>query len=418
MMPHSRNNASARAWVSPATRAWRLPRHSPFGPVVLIGLVFVVIAQTATHSLFLQWMPSTTAAQTVGHHLLVQQRPCGTRHLPATPRRNGRESRNSRTVMHAGDKLFTVLAIGAAGSGKSETCNTILGKASFEVSAGMAAATQETSFDTLEEGTTTYRVFDSAGFLDASTSLADIDKRLTPVAAISDSGVDAFLLLFPCGRWGLENNEIYKLFKEKFGQAALRHTVMVFSKCGQIKDEELVREMKQVVPKVLEDVGMLEETGKPPVIAVGELTEERRLDDQKRLLSMVKALSVENNGTQFDDSPIFKQYQATRQDQEMKIKKLPESIRDLMFPILQRVRTGQVTENLLVQKLEEAEYVEAIDDPARRDKERRSLAQELRTIQLSGFGELVANKLGGFVKDSASSVLKDLNIELPGDLLR
>jgi len=353
-----------------------------------------------------------TTTQTVGHHSLTQQRPGGTRLFPAAPPRN-RKSMKPRTIMHAEDEFFTVLAIGAAGSGKSETCNTILGKAAFQVSSGMATSTLESSFDILQNGSTTYRVFDSAGFLETGATSLDIDKKLTPVASISDAGIDAFLLLFPCGRWGLENNEIYKLFKESFGQAALGHAIVVFSKCGQTKDDEILREMERVVPNVLEDIGVLEETGNAPVIAAGELTQARRIDDQKRLLSIVKALSAKNNGKPFDNSPTFKRYQEIRQDQEERIKKLPESIRDLMFPILQRVRSGQVSENLLVEKLEEAENVEGIQDAAIKDKERRSLAQELRVIQLSSFTDLVANKLGSFVADLVSLITTKLE-----DLIR
>jgi len=238
---------------------------------------------------------------------------------------------------------------------------------------------------------------------------------LIPVASISETGVDAFLLLLPCGRWGLENNEVYNLFKANFGQDALRHTIIVFSKCGQTKEEVIVREMKQVVPEVLEDVGVLEETGKPPIIAVGELTKERRMDDQTRLLSAVKAVRAKNEGKSFDKIPIFEKYQELRLEQEKRINKLPETIRDLMVSLLQRVRSGQVPENQLAQILEEAEYAESIEDPARKEKERRQLAQELRTMQLSGITELAANKIGSYLQDATSSVLKDL---LPKDLLR
>jgi len=383
--------------------------------VLFTGLLLLVIAQTATQSLFLQWTPMATAAQTVGHHTL--QRPSGARHFSVSPRRNGRESHNPRTVMHAGDEFVTLLALGAAGSGKSETCNTVLGKPSFKVSSGMAASTLETSFDVLSAGPTAYRIFDTAGFLDASTRSADIDKRLTPVASISDAGVDAFLLLFPCGRWGFENNEVYKLFKESFGRAALGHTIVAFAKCGQTNEGDVVSEMQQVVPQVLEDIGVLGD-GRPPVIALGELTEKRRLDDQQRLLSMVKALQAKNNGKAFDQFPTFKRVQEARQNQEKRIKQLPESIQDLLMVILDQVRSGVVPENLLVQKIEEAESVETEEDAAKKEKERRRLAQDLRTIQLGGIGERVATKFGDFLKDSASSVLKDLNIELPKDLLR
>merc|ERR1719362_414165 len=120
-MFHSRSKASTRAWVGPAARIWGLQRNASLGTVLLTGLLFLV-AQTATQSLFLQRTPMPTAVESVGHQSFNLQRTSGVRHFSAAPRRNGRESRSPRTVMHAGDELVTVLAIGAAGSGKSETC--------------------------------------------------------------------------------------------------------------------------------------------------------------------------------------------------------------------------------------------------------------------------------------------------------
>jgi len=317
--------------------------------------------------------------------------------LSAAPSLYNQKNSRSVTLLRAMEEYITLVSVGAAGSGKSETGNTILGKAAFEASQGMAVQTLETKSELLKRGSVTYRVFDTVGFTEVAVSASEMNDMLSPVAVLSEKGIDAFLLTFPCGRWGLENNATFKLFTENFGESALSNTVVVFTRCGQRQDRDLVREMQMVVPFVLDSLGTLEATGLPPVIAIGELTKERRQDDQERLLQILRALRARSGGKAYDSAPVFAELSARRAKQEERIRALAsEEIQDLLLQLLRRVRIGTAAETDLEEGLLEAEALPKIEDEALRKAEEQRIFRKLKGTLLGGAASYVSTKIGQF----------------------
>jgi len=309
----------------------------------------------------------------------------------------GSEFRGVSTRLRALPEL-SLMSVGAAGVGKSETCNTILDKSRFRVGAGMKPVTKVTDFDSFDSIGTLVKVFDTAGFVDASIATAEkFDTLIDPVANVTERGVDGLLLTLPCGRWGLENNASYQLFKDSFGPAALPHTMIVFTKCGQVRSEDLIRDLREVYPKALDDLGAIEipsVDGKDvvrsyPIVAMGDLSVEGRRADRKRLIDVAKAVSARNNGTAYD-SAAFSAVRERRAKLEERMATLPEALKDGLLTSLERVRNGLVTETAVEEKLVEAEALKSISDPETRRRKERQLQTSLRN-------ELLGNKVGVIV---------------------
>jgi len=387
---HRQSQRRALLAVSLALATWGHVKLSIFPSFVLASWKSesVVIAPCPTQEAF---GSAAASALAVKFALPKHQQLSG----PSPASASGHRGANTRLRAQAELSLVT---LGAAGVGKSETCNTVVDKNRFRVGAGMKPVTQSTEFESFDFAGTLVKVFDTAGFVDASIATAQkFDSLIEPVANFSDRGVDGLLLALPCGRWGLENNASYQLFKDSFGAAALPHTILIFTKCGQVSADDLVRDLKEVYPQALDDLGAIDlpsTDGKDvvrsyPIVAMGDLSPEGRSADRRRLIEVAKAVSARNDGRAYD-SAAFAAVRDRRAKQEERMQALPEEVRDALTSSLERVRKGMVEESALEEKLVEAEALQQITDPEDRRRAERRLVSSLRN-------ELLGNKVGVLV---------------------
>lgn len=138
------------------------------------------------------------------------------------------------------EEICTLVLVGVTGDGKSTTGNVLCATEAFEVSAGLASATQacvHADYLLMSPEPTFFRVVDTIGLQDTGLPAADVLARF---AAFSDStpfGIDVFLLVVRFGRFKPEHEAATAAFLANCGDAALAHTLLTFTHCAHAHEE-------------------------------------------------------------------------------------------------------------------------------------------------------------------------------------
>lgn len=131
----------------------------------------------------------------------------------------------------AGVDRQTVVLVGVTGDGKSSTGNTLCGAEAFRVSGGFKSETQECAHADYLRGGAFWRVVDTVGLHDTGLSQKEVLDRFSMFADRTTAGIDAFLFVVRWGRFKPEHDAAMSSFVANCGEAALGHTVLVFTHC-------------------------------------------------------------------------------------------------------------------------------------------------------------------------------------------
>ena len=140
----------------------------------------------------------------------------------------------------------TLVLVGVTGDGKSSTGNTLCGRAAFATSDGLSSETAEPvpadyALSGEEPGAAAatrglWRVIDTVGLADTSLPASEVAARFARFANHAPRGVDAFVFCVRWGRFRPEHEAALDAFVRNCGDAALRHTILVFTHCGERSD--------------------------------------------------------------------------------------------------------------------------------------------------------------------------------------
>eukprot|EP00656_Telonema_subtile_P002473 TRINITY_DN11099_c0_g1_i3.p1 TRINITY_DN11099_c0_g1~~TRINITY_DN11099_c0_g1_i3.p1 ORF type:complete len:258 (+),score=46.71 TRINITY_DN11099_c0_g1_i3:60-833(+) len=196
----------------------------------------------------------------------------------------------------------TLCLVGVTGDGKSSTGNSLCGRQEFVVSGGLSSETSEVAHaDYLHMAPPNffeYRCIDTIGLQDTGLPAGEVIERFNKFSEHCAYGIDVFLFVVRWGRFKPEHEAAFDAFVANCGEAALGHTVLVFTHC-KLSADELCAQVEAHAPKALQR--LLPALAGPPV---GIENVELPTESKAALQQAIDAACEANNSKRYSNEAL------------------------------------------------------------------------------------------------------------------